>query len=79
MHRGKRFYCCALHKNYYNYFAELDSENGIGYNIATKFFGGAVYVNNTRIVNAEIKQGHYCLQRQARGLDGLRRSKDMFP
>lgn len=35
MHRGKCFYCCALHKNYYNYFAELDSENGIGYNIAT--------------------------------------------
>ena len=28
-------FCCALHKNYYNYFAELDSENGIGYNIAT--------------------------------------------
>ena len=35
MHRGKCLYCCALHKNYYNYFAELDSENGIGYNIAT--------------------------------------------
>ena len=34
-HRGKRLYCCALHKIYYNYFAELDSENGIGYNIAT--------------------------------------------
>ena len=28
-------YCCTLHKNYYNYCAELDSENGIGYNIAT--------------------------------------------
>ena len=35
MHRGKRLYCCALHKNYYNYCAGLDSENGIGYNIAT--------------------------------------------
>ena len=35
MHRGKCFYCCALHKNYYNYFAELDSENGIGYNMVT--------------------------------------------
>ena len=28
-------YCCALHKIYYKYFAGLDSENGIGYNIAT--------------------------------------------
>lgn len=28
-------YCCALHKNYYNYFAELDSENAIGYNMVT--------------------------------------------
>ena len=28
-------YCCALHKNYYNYSAELDSENGIGYNMVT--------------------------------------------
>ena len=35
MHRGKCLYCCALHKNYYNYCAGLDSENGIGYNIAT--------------------------------------------
>ena len=35
MHRGKCLYCCTLHKNYYNYCAELDSENGIGYNIAT--------------------------------------------
>ena len=37
MHRGKCFYCCALHKNYYNYFAELDSENEIGYNNLTIF------------------------------------------
>jgi len=35
MHRGKCLYCYALHKNYYNYCAGLDSENGIGYNIAT--------------------------------------------
>ena len=35
MHRGNCFYCCALHKNYYNYCAELDSENGIGYNMVT--------------------------------------------
>ena len=35
MHRGKCFYCCALHKIYYKYFVGLDSENGIGYNIAT--------------------------------------------
>lgn len=35
MHRGKRFYCCALHKIYYKYFVGLDSENGISYNIAT--------------------------------------------
>ena len=35
MHRGKRFFCCALHKNDYNYLTELDSENRIGYNIAT--------------------------------------------
>ena len=65
MHRGKRLYCCALHKNYYNYFAELDSENGIGYNNLTILFGGAVYVSNTRIGNAEVKQGHDRMQRQA--------------
>ena len=35
MHRGKCLYCCAMHKNYYKYFAELDSENGIGYNMVT--------------------------------------------
>ena len=52
MHRGKCLYCCALHKNYYNYFAGLDSENEIGYNILTILFGGAVYVCNTRIGNA---------------------------
>ena len=28
-------YCCALHKNDYNYPNMLDSENRIGYNIAT--------------------------------------------
>ena len=28
-------YCCVLHKNYYNYCAGLDSENGIGYNMVT--------------------------------------------
>ena len=48
-------YCCALHKNYYNYCAELDSENGIGYNKLTILFGGAGYVSNTRIGNAEHK------------------------
>ena len=35
MHREKRLYCCALHKNDYNYLTELDSENGIGYNMVT--------------------------------------------
>ena len=55
MHRGKCLYCCALHKNYYNYSDMLDSENGIGYNKLTILFGGAVYVSNTRIGNAEHK------------------------
>ena len=32
MHRGKCFYCCALHKNYYNYPDMLDSGSFIGYN-----------------------------------------------
>ena len=35
MHRGKCFYCCALHKNDYNSCAGLDSENGIDYNNLT--------------------------------------------
>ena len=32
MHRGNCFYCCALHKNYYNYPVMLDSGRFIGYN-----------------------------------------------
>ena len=35
MHRGKRLYCCALHKNYYNYSNMLDSEIIVGYNKVT--------------------------------------------
>ena len=35
MHRGKCLYCCALHKNYYRYFAELDSKIIVGYNMVT--------------------------------------------
>ena len=43
----------------------LDSENGIGYNKSTILFGGAEYVSNTRIGNAENTQGHDRMQRQA--------------
>ena len=32
MHRGNCFYCCALHKNYYNYPDMLDAGRFIGYN-----------------------------------------------
>ena len=56
MHRGKCLYCYALHKNYYNYCAGLDSENGIGYNNLTILFGDAGYVSNSRIGNAENTQ-----------------------
>ena len=35
MHRGKCFYCCALHKNYYNNSDMLDSEIVVGYNKVT--------------------------------------------
>ncbi len=35
MHRGNCFFCCALHKNYFNYFAELDSKIIVGYNMVT--------------------------------------------
>ena len=35
MHRGKCFYCCALHKNYYNYPDMPDSEIIVGYNMVT--------------------------------------------
>ncbi|EGC02935.1 hypothetical protein CUS_6633 [Ruminococcus albus 8] len=65
MYRENCLYCCALHKNYYNNSDMLDSENGIGYNKPTILFGGAEYVSNTRIGDAENTQGHYCLQRQA--------------
>ena len=63
MHRGKCFYCCALHKNYYNNSDILDSENRISYNKPTILFGGAEYVSNTRIGNAEDTNSHYRLQR----------------
>ena len=29
------------------------------------------YVKDTRIGNADVRQGHYCMQRQSRGLDSL--------
>ena len=56
MHRGNCFYCCALHKNYYNNSDMLDSKNGIGYNNLTILFGDAGYVSNSRIGNAENTQ-----------------------
>ena len=57
----------------------LDSENGIGYNKSTIFFGVARYVSNSRIVNAKNKQGHDHMQWQTWGLDGLRTGKGLFP
>jgi hypothetical protein len=66
MHWGKTYFCCAFHKNYYNHSNMLDSGSFIGYNGFTiKIMEVHSYVENTRIGNAENKQGHYRMQWQA--------------
>ena len=55
MHWDCFWNCCALHKNYYNIFAELDSEFIIGYNgITIKVMEVHSYVENSRIGNAKV-------------------------